>query len=304
MKHLFGPVPSRRLGLSLGVDLVRPKTCSFDCIYCQLGSTDNKTVKRKEYVPKDEILAEIKEAFKEGIEPDYITLSGSGEPTLNKFSGEIIEGIGSITDTPTAVLTNSSLLFRKTVRDEVNKADLVVPSLDAVSQPCFEKVNRPHPSLKAEDIVDGLCRFAGSYQGEMWLEVMVVRGFNDTDQEIALISEAISRIEPDKVQLNTVVRPPSEDFAKPIGVDELKSICKRLGAEMIPEFSGKGKGYRTGIEDRVKDLLSRRPCTVDDICSPLGLHPNEVLKYLGRLEREGKLKTKRSGGKKYYLMEC
>ncbi len=302
MDYLFGPVPSRRLGLSLGVDLVRPKTCSYDCIYCQLGPTTFRTITRDEYVPHSRVLEEIHSVLEEGLEPDYITLSGSGEPTLNSGAGDILDGVRSMTSIPTAVLTNSSLFTDKRVRGEIASADLVVPSLDAVSQQIFENVNRPHPSLRSDRIVAGLTEFAKEHEGDMWLEVMMVRGVNDSDEEIELINEAISIIEPDKVQVNTVVRPPSEEFAKALDLGELERISRSLGAEMIPDFQGMGRGYLENREEKMVEMISRRPCTVTDICFSLGLHANEVLKYLGRLRREGRIVTKTSQGRKYYAM--
>ena len=300
MSHIFGPVPSRRLGVSLGLDLVRPKTCSFDCIYCQLGSTTLRTVERKEYVPHKEVLEEVRGVLQDGVEPDYFTLSGSGEPTLNSCAGKLLEGIKKMTDIQTAVLTNSSLLHLRKVRKEISQADLVVPSLDAATEAVFRRVNRPHPSIRLSRVLDGLTEFSKCYDGKLWLEVMLVQGYNDDDEQLDALSKAISKIEPEKVQLNTVVRPPAESFAKPISDEKLKEISQILGAETIPEFKGSSKAYSADIEGRIVSLLSRRPCTLSDICAPLGLHTNEVVKYLGKLERAGKITTQWSQDRKYY----
>jgi wyosine [tRNA(Phe)-imidazoG37] synthetase (radical SAM superfamily) len=165
-KYIFGPVPSRRLGRSLGVDLVPYKTCTFDCIYCDLGRTTHKTVSRQSYVPPEEIQGEL-ELYLSVLDkkPDYITLSGSGEPTLNTNVGEIIRKIKKITSTPAAVLTNGSLLSMDGVREDLSEADVVLPSLDAITPALFEYINRPHPSLGIEDIISGLIQFRKQYQG-------------------------------------------------------------------------------------------------------------------------------------------
>ena len=215
-KYIFGPVPSRRLGRSLGVDLVPYKTCTFDCIYCDLGRTTRKTVSRQSYVSPEEIQGEL-ELTLSVLEkkPDYITLSGSGEPTLNTNIGEIIRRIKEITSTPVAVLTNGSLLSSNEVRRDLSEADVVLPSLDAITPALFEYINRPHPSLKIEEIISGLIQFRKQYRGQIWLEVVFCRGVNDDKEEIEKLKGVIERIQPDRIQLNTPVRPPAEEFAYP-----------------------------------------------------------------------------------------
>jgi wyosine [tRNA(Phe)-imidazoG37] synthetase (radical SAM superfamily) len=254
MSHLFGPVPSRRLGRSLGLDITPYKTCTFDCVYCQLGRTTNKTVQRREYIAKDSILHELRDFLAEGgADTDYITFAGSGEPTLHSGIGEMINAIKTLTDIPVAVITNGSLLFREDVRDDLLNADLVLPSLDAATTSVFRAVNQPHESLSVDRIIEGLRMFREVFRGEFWLEVMFVRGVNDGTDEIAALSDAISVIDPDRVQLNTVVRPPCE---------EEKRIEVR--ADILP-------------------LLERRPLTLDQIAGSLGMHRNEAAKYLREL---------------------
>ncbi|MCK4625431.1 MAG: radical SAM protein, partial [Phycisphaerae bacterium] len=170
MSYIFGPVPSRRLGRSLGVDLVPFKTCSYDCIYCQLGRTTNKTIQRKEWVPLDDVVAELKTNL--SSQPDYITLSGSGEPTLYSRTGELIDRIKAVTDVPVAVLTNGSLLWNQEVCAQLMNADLIVPSLDAGDEMMFRAVNRPHEDISFEKMLKGLIEFRREYQGQYWLEVM------------------------------------------------------------------------------------------------------------------------------------
>ncbi len=174
-RHVFGPVPSRRLGRSLGVDLVPFKTCSYDCIYCQVGRTTNQTIERKEWVPMDAVLDELK--VKLACRPDYVTLSGSGEPTLHSRLGETIEHIQAMSDVPVAVLTNGSLLWQKEVREELALADAVLPSLDAGNGLKFAFINRPHPCLTFERMVEGLIAFRDEFPGQYWLEVFLLGGY-------------------------------------------------------------------------------------------------------------------------------
>jgi wyosine [tRNA(Phe)-imidazoG37] synthetase (radical SAM superfamily) len=290
-KYIFGPVPSRRLGRSLGVDLVPCKTCTFDCIYCDLGRTTRKTTFRKPFVSPEEIPKEL-ELTLLGLDkkPDFITLSGSGEPTLNSNIGEILRGIKEISSIPVAVLTNSSLLLLKEVRKDLLEADLVLPSLDAITPSLFEYINRPHSSLKNEEILSGLIQFREQYRGQIWLEILFCRGVNDGKDEVEKLKEAIERIEPDRVQLNTSVRPPAEDFAFPLTLAQLEEIRETLGdrAEIVSEFAAPRGEESNSIKDaEILNLIKRRPCTAEDISRALGLHLGEVVKYLETLVKEG-----------------
>ena len=291
LKYIFGPVPSRRLGRSLGIDLVPYKTCTFDCIYCDLGRTIHKTILRQSHVSPREIQGEL-EICLSGLEkkPDYITLSGSGEPTLNTDIGETIRRIKEVTSTPIAVLTNSSLLPLEEVRNDLLGADLVVPSLDAITPILFEYINRPHPNLKIEEIISGLIQFRKQYRGQIWLEILFCRGVNDGKDEIKNLKEVIDKIEPDRIQLNTTVRPPAEEFAYPLTTTQLEEIRKKLGdkAEIISEFAAPaGEKFNSVKDSEILNLIKRRPCTAEDISKVLGLHLNEVVKYLEKLIKEG-----------------
>jgi wyosine [tRNA(Phe)-imidazoG37] synthetase (radical SAM superfamily) len=283
-KHIFGPVPSRRLGRSLGVDLVPFKTCTYDCIYCQLGRTTNLTVERLEWFPLDEIVEELK--GKLASRPDYITLSGSGEPTLHSRIGELIGRIRSMTDIPVAVLTNGSLLWQGDVREQLREAHLVIPSLDAGDQGMFSAVNRPHPSIAFDLMVDGLAAFRDCYRGQCWPEVFILGGHTALKDEALKIASCMARIRPDRVQLNTVTRPPAEDFATAVDrtcLEELASLFTPP-AEVIADFREvHSTAEFTATRDTVLDLLSRRPCTLEDITSGLGIHRNEAAKYVEEL---------------------
>jgi wyosine [tRNA(Phe)-imidazoG37] synthetase (radical SAM superfamily) len=291
LKYIFGPVPSRRLGRSLGVDLVPYKTCTFDCIYCDLGKTTCKTVSRQSYVPPEEIQGEL-ELTLSVLEkkPDYISLSGSGEPTLNNNIGQIIRKIKEVTSIPIAVLTNGSLLSLEEVRNDLLGADLIVPSLDAITPILFEYINRPHPNLKIEEIISGLIQFRKQYRGQIWLEILFCRGANDGKEEVEKFKGVIEKVQPDRVQLNTPVRPPAEDFAFPLTLGQLEEIRERLGekAEIISEFAAPlGEKFNSVKDSEILNLIKRRPCTAEDISKALGLHLNEVVKYLEKLIKEG-----------------
>jgi wyosine [tRNA(Phe)-imidazoG37] synthetase (radical SAM superfamily) len=301
--HIYGPVPSRRLGFSLGIDIITLKTCSLDCIYCQLSPTPKKTIQRKEYFSPSDILSQIKNKLSSGQRIDYITFSGSGEPTLNKTLGKIIRKIKKTTSIPVAVLTNSTLLSQKSTREALMDADLVVPSLDAVTQEIFVKVNRPYPSLNIEEIIQGLQEFSQEFKGSIWLEIMLVKGVNDSPSHIKKLKEAIAKIKPEKVQLNTVIRPPSEKNARPLSLKDLEKINKVFGknCEIIAEFSRKAqKSTPENLEGAILSLIQRRPVTLADISNSLGKGENEIIKSLDSLLAEGKIKSVIHKGLKYF----
>ncbi len=304
MIQVFGPVPSRRLGFSLGIDTVPYKTCSLDCIYCQVGRTTNKTIERKEYISCDDILPEIEEILlKQKERIDYITFSGSGEPTLNSRMKTMINSIKKLTSIPIAIITNGTLLFQPKTREEMMEADLVIPSLDAVSEEVFKEVNRPHHSLRIDKIIDGLSDFSQEFKGKIWLEIMIVKGTNDSPQEIKRMAEAIERIELDKIQLNTVVRPPVEEFAQPVNLENLKKIKRTLGekCEIIAGFKRPNQEfYSEDIEKGILTMVKRRPVTLLDISRSSGIHQNEAIKYLNILEKEDQISTKVYREKRYY----
>jgi len=302
-KYLFGPVPSRRLGLSLGVDIVPFKICTLDCIYCQVGRTTRKTIERKDYVPVEPVLDELKKRLVQGLRADFITISGSGEPTLNSRLGELIDGIKEITDIPVAVLTNGTLLYRQDVQADCAKADVVVPSLDAGDDQVFRKINRPHANISIEKLIDGLCAFRNEFDGQIWLEVFFIDGFNADIGQIAKIKAAIERICPDKIQLNTAVRPTTEAGLKKVAAVKLEAIAKELGdkCEVVADFSPRhcGKNIESKAED-VLSILKRRPCSLNDICSGLCIHRNEALKYISHLQQLGVVGSEKKGGTTFF----
>lgn len=236
MGILFGPVPSRRLGRSLGVDLLPYKTCTFDCIYCELGPTNCLTTHRQIFIEPDHIIQELKRylaQLKEKV--DFITLAGSGEPTLHENLGEIIQRIKKTTTIPIAILTNSSLLSQPKVRRELLHLDLIVPSLDAVSQDIFTKINLPSKSIQTTAIIEGLIALRQEFRGQIWLEILFCKGINDTPSELKLLKNAIFRINPDRIQLNTVYRPPSVPGILPLSRERIVKIADLFGekAEIV-----------------------------------------------------------------------
>lgn len=297
-RYLFGPVCSRRLGTSLGVDLVPLKTCTFNCVYCECGRTTSLTGERREYVPTDRVIAEVDEYLAKVPDLDYVTFAGSGEPTLHSGIGEIISFIKDrYPRYHVAVLTNSALLTDPDVRIALMRADLVVPSLDAVSEEVFQEINRPCPGLTAGQVLAGLEAFAREFMGEIWLEVFIVPGLNDTEEEILRLRDAIAVIDPDCVQVNTLDRPGTEVWVRPAPPLALERIASILGenAEVIgAACTGRALPPKAGeVIDLLLATIRRRPCTIGDLAGILGLRPAEISKCLRVLEAEGRVEPVR-----------
>ena len=302
-KYLFGPVPSRRLGLSLGVDLTPYKTCSFDCIFCQLGRTTNKTIERKEYVPTPAVTEELHDWLENDGRADYITLAGSGEPTLHSAFGELIDSVKSVTTFPVALLTNGSLLGDSDVREAAARADVVKVSLSAWDQFAFEHVNRPHPDVTLRSIVDGTWMLREMLAGELWIEVFIAWGMNSVPKDVSKIADLIKPLRPDKIQLNTAVRPPAESFVEAAPEEHLLKLADLFepAAEVIADFASSGAPLVAANEEGVLGMVARRPCTMDQIVGAFGLHRNELSKYIGKLMRTGQIETRSERGETYYV---
>jgi len=304
-RHVYGPVPSRRLGRSLGVDLTPCKTCSYDCSYCQLGRTTNKTVERKEYVPIADVLAELEKTLAGGLAPDYISLAGSGEPTLHSGIGDLIRGIKRRTKIPVAVLTNGSLLWRDEVREALMAADLVIPSLDAGGAALFQYVNRPHPEISFERMVEGTASFAASFPGEVRLEVFLLDGVTGIPSEVEKIAALARRIHPSRIELNTVCRPPGEDYAFPLDLDRMRALSELFEGpvDIIGGSRTDDSPASTFFGARDEDILAllrRRPCTCEDVAAGLNIHINEAIKHLDALGKSGKVKRTIVGVRGFY----
>lgn len=295
-KTLFGPVPSRRLGISLGVDLVPHKTCSLDCVYCECGATTHLTLERKEYVPVERVKDELKTYLSRNEKIDYITFSGSGEPTLNEGIGEIIRFLKA--DFPkykVALLTNSTLFDQTPVRRQVKDADVIMASLDAATEDCFRQINRPHPHLNLNRIVDGLAALRKEFSGQLLLEFFVVNGCNHHDAELQKIKRIFRQIDADGILLNTLDRPAPEEWVRPVETNQLKAISDFLENTDVVTYSAK----RTAGLERHKDLtarlvetIRRRPYTALDVSLIMGLKVEALQPVLDRLVAAKQLAVK------------
>jgi wyosine [tRNA(Phe)-imidazoG37] synthetase (radical SAM superfamily) len=302
MKYVFGPVFSRRLGFSLGVDLVPYKVCSMDCLYCEVGKTSEKTASRLEYVPFDSVKSELKEFLSTLPDIDFITFSGYGEPTLYSKLGELVDFIKENYPYRLALLTNSSLLYRDDVLEEVKRIDVVLPSLDAVTQSTFEKVNRPVEGLRVEQILEGIERLIEETQCEVWLETLFVKGVNDSPEEIEKIGEVVHRLKPHKWQLNTVVRPPAYSVKglTPSELEEIKERVRYPSTEIVAGFKREKRNLGAPeLKREVYSIVVRRPCPIDEIASALGVTEEEVERAVSLLMEEGKVKEIFFGGMPY-----
>jgi len=305
--YVFGPVPSRRLGLSLGVDLVPFKTCTHDCLYCQLGRTTDKTVQRTEYVPVTEVLTQVETALTKGPRPDVITLAGSGEPTLHSRLGRIVQDIKRLTEVPLVILTNGSLFDRPEVRRDCVSADIVIPSLDAGTEETFQRINRPAAGMTLAQHVEGLVAFRDEFPGRFWLEVMLVEGVNTSDEEIARLRSLAERVRPDRIQLNTVVRPPAERTAVAVGRERLMEICRAMGppAEIVGPVRSKHAAVENAsanarCAEDVLAVIQRHPCTAEDVAAGLGITRDEAARHLERLLAEQLVDRRVCGHQEYY----
>ncbi|MFH2131965.1 MAG: radical SAM protein [bacterium] len=307
--HLFGPVPSRRLGMSLGVDLVPHKVCSLNCIYCECGRTTVLTTERKAYVPVEAVLAELVHYFQNNPKPDYVTFSGAGEPTLNSGLGDVLEFLKkSWNDVPVAVLTNGSLLSDGQVRKELLKADLVLPSLDAALESAFIRINRPAAEIDLDAYIQGLIDFRKEFTGKIWLEILIIPGKNDDIDNLKALKEAIEKIRPDRIQLNTLDRPGTVEHLRPANRAELQQIIDTWKLEHVEIVAAvpdrkKIQSYRTDVENAIMETIARRPCTLDDLSRVLGIHVNEINKYLGVLDKDHKIKTLRQERGLFYQLQ-
>lgn len=296
MEHIFGPVNSRRLGISLGIDLLPPKICNFNCIYCEVGATTTFTSQRGEYTPTAAVIAEI-DAYLTDPEArrrvDTLTITASGEPTLHSGLGEIIAHLQRVASQQVAVLTNGSLLHLPAVRRELAGADIVIPSLDAAREESFRRINRPAADCDLSRLIDGLATFRREFEGHFLLEILLAKGINDQPADLAALAAAVERIQPEAIQLNTVARPPLEDFAHPLSSAELQAAAAVFKVPVSipgePEAVDRRRQRPVSQED-VLHLLQRRPCPAADLATALGVTPLQVTALLQPLLDAGKVK--------------
>ncbi len=299
LHHIFGPVASRRLGRSLGIDLLPFKTCSYNCVYCECGKTTDHQTRRQEFFPPTEIIKELDQILDKKPDLDYITFAGSGEPTLSLSLGQIISHLkDQYPGYQVAVLTNGSLLYLPEVRDALIRADLIIPTFSSACQETHEKIHHPCPGLTVSSLIDGILKLRAVFSGQIWIEVFLVPPLNTTEDELFNIRETILQIRPDKIQLNALDRPGTESWVispERSDIELIRSFFAETGVDT--EIIGTNpplpySSYDTSVLTRIEETLHRRPCTVDDIARMTGLRQNEVMKKIADLIKQGVIQTK------------
>jgi len=306
MQAVFGPVPSRRLGRSLGIDPIPLKTCNWNCVYCQLGRTAPLTCERRDYVPAALIVEQVRtvlESRRSG-EVDWLTFVGSGEPTLHERLGWIIRQVKAMTPVPVAVITNGSLLYRPDVREELSAADAVLPSLDAGSASLYRAVNRPHPEFTFNRLVDGLVEFRRSYSGKLWIEVMLVENLNDGEPALRDLAAVLARIEPDEVHISLPLRPPAEVWVKPADGHGLARATEILGsvARILPPIpEGVDLSAPEDLVEAVISVISRHPMNEGELTRALERwSAGDVSNVLSQLAASGRAQVVTASGQRFW----
>jgi len=285
--------------MSLGVDLVPRKVCSLDCVYCEVGKTTKLTLEQNEYIKYDKVIEELNHYFENNPDPDYFTFSGSGEPTLNSRIGDVLDFVKrNKPNIPVAVLTNGTIFSNPEIRKYLLRSDLVLPSLDAVTEDAFQKINRPAKGLTAKTCVDGLIDFSKEFKGKIWLEIFILPGYNNSEDDLVELKKAVKQIRPDLVQLNTLDRPGTIGGLRAASMEELEHVIDVLdypNTKIIAAAKKRKeqKSYREDAESAILGTIVRRPCTAIDLADILGMHINEVNKYLDVLEADGKIEAVR-----------
>lgn len=307
MKQLiFGPVPSRRLGFSLGIDAVSRKHCTFDCIYCQVGKTTCFDLTRSSFFNPDAVIEQVIETIAGGRQIDVVSFSGSGEPTLNADLGYMIRELKKRVDRPVAVITNGSLLFREDVRRDLIDADIILPSLDAASDDVFRRINRPHSDLDVSLMLGGLGQLRKEYKGQIWLEVMLIKGVNDDPEELARLRHAIRPMDVDRIQLNTLARPPLERHIRRLDQAEMNAAASFFGSrcEVISEFEKTSETQSDeNWTERIVETVMRRSLTMSDIVRITGAPPDEAKHHLEQLEKAGRIRSRALGEEVFYYID-
>lgn len=303
-EHLFGPVPSRRFGRSLGVDLVPMKTCGFSCVFCQLGATECTTVVRREYVPTQEVLHELRDWLASDETADCITLAGSGEPTLHSAFGDVFDFVRKHSSVETLLLSNGSLFFLQEVRTAAAKADIVKVSVSAWDQESFELVNRPHPDLQFDKVMGGLRKFRAEFDGRLLVEVFILDGANSDRGDMKKIARLVKDIGPDAVHLNTAMRPPADLSARPVAAEALEALADLFEprAEVIADFTGSPTpgGNASLTQDSVLSILRRHPSTSQQLATMFGVEAGVVDEELHELSRANLVKKTVEKDQAYY----
>lgn len=306
MRYVFGPVPSRRLGQSLGIDTIPLKTCNWNCIYCQLGRTRPVVNTRTEYIPRDEIMNQVRKslAAHRPDQIDWVTFVGSGEPTLHSSIGWLIRAVKELSDYPVAVITNGSLLYRPEVREELAAADAVMPTLDAGTAGLYRQINRPHPQVTHERLVEGLAAFRHEYDGKLWVEVMLIRGLNDTEPALRDIAEILARIKSDEVHINLPTRPPAETWVEPPDEEGLMRARAILGdvVRVIHPIEGTFdlSGFNS-LTEAVINIISRHPMLEEELVRTLADQASgDVREILAALQASGEAQVVERLGARFW----
>ncbi len=308
MRTIFGPVPSRRLGRSLGIDVIPPKTCSYDCIYCESGRTTDLSLRRRLFVPPEEVLHELDAYFREHRQgADVLTFSSAGEPTLYLGLGDLLKAIKRrFPRLPLVVLTNGSLLWDSQVRRELRLADRVVPSLDAATEEVFCKINCPHHGLELSRVIEGIRSFGRDYPGRFHLEVMLVAGLNDDEGHLRALARTAESLNPDRVELNTVVRPPACSDVLGLSRQQMQTAAGWFSperTEIIGDFCSRAHGEPgSDLATRIIELLRRRPCTSEEMRDSLAVSHEVLEKGLVELEREGTVRVDVFAGCRFFRL--
>ncbi len=299
-QHIFGPVPSRRLGLSLGVSPIPDSTCNYSCIYCQLGRTRNMTNSREEHYPIKEIINEFKEFLKSNVKYDVVSIVGEGEPTLYSDLGNLIIELKKITEKPVVVITNGSLLSFDEVRRALLNADILLPSMDAFDEESFKKINRPYGKLKYEEVRKGLEIFSKDFKGELWLEIMLMKNINDSKEIIGKYKKILKTINYDRLYINTPVRPPAEEEIREIDKETMAYAAEELGGISIDLLSS--QGFYSDIKDHkqaIKSIIKRHPMNQMELFSFItgrGLNNSEAELLIEDLKKDKEITLKEYKG--------
>ena len=306
MKHVFGPVPSRRLGRSLGIDPVPLKTCNFSCVYCQLGRTQPLATKRKAFFSVADMFAEVATALAhhESDAIDWITFVGSGETTLFSRLGSLIRFVKASTHLPVAVITNGSLLYLPEVRRELSAADAVLPSLDAGTETLYGRINRSHRDFSFDQHVKGLVEFRKVYEGQLWVEVMLVRGLNDSVEALRDIADLLQRIEPDEIHISTPTRPPAEPWVEIPGQEGLEratSIFGSMTKVLQPVDAAVESEIDGELDDAVVAVVSRHPLQEIELVRTLARWvPGRVFETLTALSESERIRVVERHGMRFW----
>lgn len=291
MQYIYGPVPSRRLGLSLGISPIPKKTCNYSCIYCQLGRTNHLTNTRSMFFPVEEILAEFEEILKSAVDFDVVTIVGEGEPTLYLGIGELISEIKKRTDKPVAVITNGALFYDPDLRTELYNADIVLPTLDVYDEESFKKINRPHGRIRFGQINYGLKVFSEEYQGQLWIEIMLISDVNDDDESLKKYSETLKKLKYNRVYINTPVRPPAEPYVKAVDHEKMNHAIDILGGISIDLLESQGfHSETTDHAEAIMSIIKRHPMNQFEIEGFLNLRGcNDIAAILNDLKQDNKV---------------